>query len=100
MTRIVVLLALLGTPVVVFAQSPTPEWVSPTSSGHGWVSLKFPGLYRYYQIEANTIRIMDGPYSSTVALTIPLEAGEESPALLLQPFMADVSGDGLYDIVL
>ena len=102
MIRTVLLLTLLGIPQPAAGQSPTPDFVSPTKSAHGFVLLRYTATesaYRYYDIDANAIRIMNGPYSTTVAATIPLEANEESSAYALLAF-ADMSGDGFNDLVI
>jgi len=101
MTRSIFFVALLFTSIPVFAQnlprnppaenppvdlglSPTVEWNSPLSNQHGWLL-----LYRgvdgernwYYEKDATTIRLMNGPYSSSLAIgPIVLEADEMIPA--------------------
>lgn len=100
MIRMVLLLTLLGIPLPAAGQSPAPDFVSPTRSAHGFVMLRYTAteqVYRYYDIDANTIRIMNGPYSTTVAATIPLEANETSSTYVWLAFV-DMSGDGFNDL--
>jgi hypothetical protein len=103
MNRIALFLMLFGMTAPAGAQSPTVEFASPTRNAHGFMMWRFSDTvteYRYYDVDGNSIRIMTGPYSTTVATTIPLEAGEQSAAAAGMLAYADMSGDGVVDLVL
>jgi len=107
MKRIASLLV-LWTSIPVFSQ-PVPEWTSPTGNDSlrsGWLTLQVLSsgapINRFYEVDLNSIRVMDGHYSTSVAIAIPFEPNEVPP-WGLPPFIQtspDMSGDGLNDIVI
>jgi len=86
---------------------PTPEWTSPQGSDSlqmGWVILRItPAIdYRFYQWDRSALSIMSRPYDVTPAITIPLTTGErEYYGDGFYPWISmDLSGDGIFDLVL
>jgi hypothetical protein len=94
-------------PVVVLAQ-PAPEWEVLWNQGctyQGWVALsENPIEVRYATVDTNAafgIKIMDGVYSTTAAVTIPYTAQEfisDNLNNFDEMVRCDFSGDGKNDL--
>ncbi len=82
-------------PLIALAQ-PSLEWYSPETSrgefGQCWFQIA-PNEYRWLEYDgSDTYYIMDGPYSSTVEVTI-------TGYPYITSLRADVTGDGYFDVL-
>ena len=97
-----VLFLLLALPCFSLSQ-PVPEWTSPTLQSEviysGWKYLRVnPIETRFFQADSVSYRLMTGPFSTTVATTIPLAPSEASSIQVED--CPDVSGDGIMELVI